>query len=232
MSEPRHCARRYWHKLRSKGTHAQPRDNPDPGRSPVRDGAGHHRHERLDLRGGRRPRHDGAAGPARDHRLRAGDGGVHADRREARRHVRAAQDLRDRPGHLRDRLVHHRDQPERRGPAVRLVADRGAGRLPGDSVDRRADRRELLGQGARHGLRPPRRDRRRRRRGGSAHRRVRDDRLDLAHRVRRRDRGRGRDPHLRHSPDPDPAHPSSGRSSTSSGRAFRRSGWGSWCSAS
>ena len=40
-----------------------------------------------------------------------------------------AADLCDRPRHLRDRLADHGDQPERRGPAFRLVTGRGARRL-------------------------------------------------------------------------------------------------------
>ena len=60
--------------------------HPDPGRGPVRHGARLERHERGDLADRRRPRHDDPGRADRDHAVHARDGGLHAARREARRH--------------------------------------------------------------------------------------------------------------------------------------------------
>ena len=175
------------------------------------------------------PRHDGAAGSARDHGLRAGDGGVHDDRREARGQVRAQADLRDRARGLRGRFADHRAEPQRRGAPGRLVVRRGDRRRPGDPRDRLPDGRELLGPGAGDGLWPARRNRGRGRGGRAVDRRFHHHRVDLAARVRRRDDHRDRHPALRPAEDPARARRERPRRSTSSGRRCRRPAWG-WSS--
>ena len=96
------------------------------------------------------------------------------------------------PRRLRARLADDGAQPEPDGAADRLVADRGPRRRARDPGDRRADRRELRGQGARVRLRDDRRRRRCGDRRRAADRRLRHDDLQLALRLRRRGRGRDR----------------------------------------
>ena len=68
-----------------------------PRRGPVPDGPRPGGDERRDLPAGRGLRHDGDHDPGGDRALRPGHGGADADRRQARRHHRAAARLRDRP---------------------------------------------------------------------------------------------------------------------------------------
>ncbi len=173
---------------------AQVDTHADPGLGAVRDGARHERHERRDLADRGRPRHDHPGCADRDHPLHAGDGGVHVARREARRHPRPQPRLRDRPGDLRGRLAHHVPQPQPRRAAGWLVGDRGVRRSARDPRDRRPYGRLLRGTRPRGRLRPAGWHRRGRHRGRAADRWLGDDGVHLALRVRRRDRGRDRDP--------------------------------------
>ena len=162
----------------------------DPRSGPVHHGAGQQRDERLDLADRRRPQHDDPGRPARDHRLHARDGGLHARRRAARRHLGSQPRLRDRALRLRDRLADDGAEPEPAGAAHRLVARRGPRRRARHPCDRRAHRQPLRGEGPGDRVRADRRRRRRRDRRGAADRRLGHDEVQLALGLRRRVRGR------------------------------------------
>ena len=175
-------------------TRAQVDPHAHPRVGPVRHGARLERDERGDLADRRGPQHDDPGRADRDHAVHARDGGLHAARREARRHPRPQPRVRDRPGDLRGRVAHDRAEPQPRGPAGRLVGRRGPWRRARHPGDRGAHRRHLRGPGPRARLRPARGHRRRRGGGRPAHRRLGDDGVLLALRVRRRDRRRDRHP--------------------------------------
>ena len=189
-----------------------------PGLGPVRHGARHERHERGDLADRRGPRHDDPGRADGDHDVHAGDGGVHAARREARRHPGPQPRVRDRPGDLRARVAHDGAEPEPRRPAGRLVGGRGVRCRARDPRDRGAHRRQLRGPRPRARLRAARRRRRHRGRCRPADRRLGDDGVHVALRVRRRDRRR----------DPHPAAPRADRAGSRSraAPAARRRGRG------
>ena len=141
------------------------------GRRPAGDGdvRARRRHvadERVDLGGGRGPRHDGERRPVGDRPRGAGLGRVHPDQQQDRRPLRAQAGLRARSARLRRR---------RRGDDARpgshrdhhLLGDAGwARRLAPPARHAVADPRQLRRRRAEEGLRPGRgrgRDRRRRR---------------------------------------------------------------------
>ena len=164
---------------------------PDPGRRPVRHGAGQHGHERVDLRSRGGPRQHRHRDAERDHLLHAHDGGHDAARREARRHLGSPTRARDRLDRLRDRLADDRVQPEHGRAVPGLVDHRGPRRGARDPGDRGAPGRQLRGSRSDHRVRRDRRRLRRGRRRRTAHRRLHDDLLQLAVRVRRRGRDHG-----------------------------------------
>ena len=115
--------------------------------------------------------------------------------REARRHPRPQPRLRDRPGDLRRRLADHRAEPEPRRAARRLVGrSRGSARCSSIPAIAALTAATYEGTRPRARLRAARRRRRDRRRRRAADRRLGDDRVHLALRVRRRDRRRDRHP--------------------------------------
>ena len=157
--------------------------------------------ERRDLPARRGLRYHGDHDPDRDRLLRPGDGRPDADRRQARRHFRAPAHVRDRPLHLRGRLGPDRRLLERALADVRLVGPRGDRRGACDAGNGRPRRLQFRGPGPGPRLRGPRGYRRGRHRGRPDPRRLGDDRVELAGRLRRRGGRRDRDP-ARHAADP------------------------------
>ncbi len=156
------------------------------GDGPVRDGARPVGHERVDQPAGQGLRHHRHRHPGRHHPLLPRHGDVHADRREDRRHHRAASCVRRRPRHLRVRICDDCVGADRRRPRARVVHSRRAGRRARASRDGRTDRRQLRGHRPQGGLCRDRRGRRRGDRGRADRRRLGHHRAVVARRVRRR----------------------------------------------
>ena len=164
----------------------------DSGDGPVHHGAGHDRDERVDHAGCGGPRYDGRGSTDRDHDVHAGDGRVHADRRQDRRSLGGEAGVLDRGARLRGGVADDGAVAQSGRAACGLVAGGGPRCGARDSRDRCVDGRDLSGQAACDCLRDPRRcewsvDGRR-----AADRGLGDGKSLLALRVRRRD-GRGAD---------------------------------------
>ena len=205
--------------------HAQVAPDDHPRLGAVRDGPRLERDERRDLADRRGPQHDDPGRADGDHALHAGDGGLHAAGRQARRHPGPQPRVRDRPGDLRGRVADDGAEPEPHRAADRLVGRRGVRRGARRPRDRGAHRRHLRGQGPRAGLRAARRDRCHRGRRRPADRRLGHDRVHLALRVRRRDGRRDRDPAAARAGSRRPRPPRGARSWTSSAWRSRRPAW-------
>ena len=187
----------------------------------------------VDLADRRGPRHDHPGRPARDHRVHARHGRVHARRAPSSATSGAATG----PSRSASRSTRPGRSSRRSAPTCAVLLfgwslDRGAGRGPGHPGHRRAHRGQLRGQGARARLRDHRRRRGGRDRGGPLIGGWVTTTWTWRYRVRRRDRDRRRDPAPARAPE---AEPEAGPGAPARRRRRRPVGdraWRSSCSAS
>ena len=138
---------------RARGGDGQSTARRPAGDGDVRARRQHIADERLDLRGGRRPRHDRQRRPVRDRARGAGVRRVHPDRQQGRRSHRAQAGLRAGPARLRRRRTGDGAGPEPDGGHHLLGAGGRARRVAPAARHAVAHPRQLRGSGPEEGLR-------------------------------------------------------------------------------